>query len=119
MLVAIITIFYRGAANSRYLPYVLGLETKNHFLVNNLNYEYGDFYDTDGFFKKTIKSSDRVLVFGIHNLYYLNFPFVDASYVKPCDSFNYILTRGGLPARYKKWKLVYINNTTNAKLYKR
>ena len=112
------SILYRGVANVRYLSVVFGSETKEHFLTNNLNFNYGDFYDTDGYFKKHINSSDKVLLYGFHNLYYVIFPFVDSSYVKKGDEFNYIAVQAGvLPDRFKFWKLIYSNPKTHVKLY--
>ena len=52
ILVAIISIGYRFVANKKYLPVILGQETKEHFLSKNLNFSFGDFYDVDGYFKK-------------------------------------------------------------------
>ncbi len=47
-----ITIFtsgYRLVANSKYIPYLIGRETKDQFLIKHLNFSFGDFYDTDKF----------------------------------------------------------------------
>ena len=35
ILVFISTIFYRGVANSRYIPVVLGMESKHDYLIKN------------------------------------------------------------------------------------
>lgn len=116
--VFIITIFYRGIANFRYIPVVFGLESKDEFLTKHLNFKFGDFYDTDGYLKKTIKNDDVVLLFGFHNLYYADFPFIHESFVKNGDSFNYIATQGvDIPERFKDWNLIYVNNLTGVKLY--
>jgi hypothetical protein len=87
-------------------------------LTNNLNYSFGDFYDTDGYFAKTIKSSDKVLLFGFHNLYYVNFPFIDSSFIKKGDKFNYIAVQGsGIAPRFSDWKEIYYNKMTHVMLY--
>ncbi len=118
ILVCLITIVYRGMANARYLPVIVGTQTKEEFLTKNLNFNFGDFYDTDGFFKKTIKAEDRVLLFGFHNLYYVNFPFVHESFVRKGDKFNYIATQNViLPERFSYWRLVYQNKITQVKVY--
>ena len=58
------------------------------------------------------------LLYGFHNLYYINFPFIDSSYVKIGDRFNYIAVAGNnLPERFKVWNLIYYNEKTNVKLY--
>lgn len=113
-----ITIGYRAAANAKYVPVILGLQTKDEFLSDNLNFSFGDFYDTDGFFTKTIHVTDRVLLYGFHNLYYVNFPFVDSTFVKKGEKFNYIAVQNEtLPERFGKWKLIYDNKKTHVKVY--
>jgi len=115
---SLVSIFYRGIANSRYLPVIFGRETKDQFLTNHLNFNYGNFYDTDRYFKKYINSNDKVLLYGFHNLYYVNFPFLDSSYAKKGDMFNYIAVQNSkLPERFKFWKLIYSNPKTHVKLY--
>lgn len=117
-LISIINLGYRFTACTKYIPVLFGYETRNHFLTNHLNFSYGDFYDTDGYFKTHIGPNDKVLTLGIHNLYYADFPFVDSTYVSKSDKFNYILVRGALPSKYESVKLIYKNNITNVKLYK-
>lgn len=115
---SIISIFYRGIANLKYMPVILGYESKDKFLTNNLNFKFGDFYDIDNYFKKNIKKNDKVLIYGGHNLFYVNFPFIHETYVKKGDEFNYVLTiRHELPKRFWYWKLVYKNGITGAMLY--
>jgi len=116
--VAIISIGYRWVANAKYIPVLLGQETKGQFLTKQLNFNYGDFYDTDGFFARTINSSDRVLLYGFHNLYYVNFPFVHESWVKKGDTFNYIAVKDSrLPQRFWYWDEIYYNPITNVRVY--
>ncbi len=118
IVISITSIFYRLLANKKYLPVVLGQETKSKFLTNNLNFSFGDFYDVDGYFQKNIKSPDSVLLFGFHNLYYVDFPFIDSSWVKKGDKFNYIAVQNSiLPSRFSDWKEIYYNKLTKVKLY--
>lgn len=115
---AAFSIIYRGGANLKFVPVILGKESKAHFLSKNLNFRYGDFYDTDEYFKKKIKTHDTVLLYGFHNLYYIDFPFIDSSYVKNGDMFNYIAVQGNnFPERFKFWNPIYYNEKTNVKLY--
>lgn len=118
ILLSIISIGYRGLANAKFLPVLLGKEATTQFLTKNLNFSYGDFVDSDGYFKRHIKSSDTVLLYGFHNLYYVDFPFVDSSYVAKGDTFNYIATQNtGLPKRFSNWTLIYTNPITHVSLY--
>ncbi len=115
---ALITLIYRFAANAKYLPVILGRETKEKFLTNHLNFSFGDFYDSDGYFRRNITLNDRVLLYGFHNLYYVDFPFIDSSWVKKGDIFNYIAVQNSvIPKRFSYWNLIYYNKKTNVKLY--
>ena len=124
--VSVFSICYRFAANWKYIPVIVGKETKQEFLLSHLNFGFGDFYDTDGYFAKHIKSTDKVLLYGFHNLYYVDFPFVEASTVGEIRDFgkvggiNYIAVQNGaLPEMYKEWKLVYSNRKTMVNLYRK
>lgn len=118
ILVSFISITYRGIANSKYLPVLLGKQTKQEFLTQNLNFSFGDFYDTDNYFKRNIKQEDVVLLYGFHNLYYVDFPFIDSSWIKKGDKFNFIaVQKASLPQRFSYWKLIYYNNKTDVRLY--
>jgi len=118
ILVVLSSISYRFLANSKYIPVILGKETKSQFLTKNLNFSFGDFYDIDGYFQKNIKPSDKVLLYGFHNLYYVNFPFVDSSFVKMGDKFNYIAVQNSIiPIRFSDWKQIYYNKITKVGLY--
>ena len=116
--VSFISIGYRGLANAKYIPVILNNKSQSDFLKENLNFNYGDFYDIDKYFKNNIKLSDKVLLYGFHNLYYVDFPFIDYTWVKKGDKFNYIATQNSnLPKKFSNWKLIYYNKTTNVKLY--
>jgi hypothetical protein len=115
---ALFSISYRGAANSKYIPVILGKESKSQFLTNHLNFSFGDFYDTEGYFTEQIKQGDRVLLYGFHNLYYVNFPFIDSSYIEKGSTFNYVAVQdASLPERFSYWNLIYYNSMTKVKLY--
>jgi len=117
-LIALSSIVYRGVANAKFLPVILKTQSKETFLSENLNFNYGDFYDTDGFFKRNIKKDDVVLLYGFHNLYYVDFPFIHSTWVKKGDAFNYIATQDtNLEERFKNWKMIYQNPKTKVKLY--
>lgn len=118
IVISITTAGYRFIANSKYVSVILNQETKSQFLANNLNFSFGDYYDTDGYFKKLLKHDDTVLLYGFHNLYYADFPYKHESWIKKGDSFTHIATQNAeLPERFYEWNLVYENKTTNVKLY--
>lgn len=116
---SVITIGYRFLAQAKYTPVLIGSQTKHDFLKDNLNFSYGDFYDIDGYIKLHINPSEKVLLYGFHNLYYVDFPFIDSSWVKPGDTFTYIAVQNGeIPERFKDWQLIYSNDKTAVKLYR-
>lgn len=118
IITAFLSIGYRGFANAKYLPVILGQQSKANFLEKHLNFSFGDFYDIDGYFNKNIKKTDTVLLYGFHNLYYVDFPFIDSSWVKKGDRFNYIATQNSdLPKRFSNWNLIYYNSETYVNLY--
>jgi hypothetical protein len=117
-IVSLSSLCYRAAAEIKYIPVVFGKETKQEFLSTHLQYSYGDFYDTDGYFARNITEKDTVLLIGFHNLYYVTFRFIDASWVTKGDRFNYIATQNvDLPARFISWKEVYTNPRTMVSVY--
>lgn len=120
LIISLSTLVVRAKATTRYLPVVFGLQSKDEFLTNNLNFGFGDFYDTDGYIKKNILSNQKVLVYGIHNLYYLNVPYVHESYIQKGETFDYILapTKDILPRRFESWDRIYTNPITGISLYK-
>jgi 4-amino-4-deoxy-L-arabinose transferase-like glycosyltransferase len=116
--VSFISIGYRFIANSKYIPVLLGKETKSQFLSNHLNFSFGDFYDTDNYFATHIKASDMVLLYGFHNLYYVDFPYVDISWVQKRYKFDYIAVQNTkISSKYANWQLVYFNDKTKVRLY--
>lgn len=118
ILVSLTSIIYRGIANAKYLPVIFGGETKEHFLTRSLNFSFGDFYDTDNYFKTHVNESDMVLLYGFHNLYYIDFPFIDSSWIRKGDKFNYIAVQNNaLPQRFEYWNFIYHNPLTHVYLY--
>lgn len=119
IIVGFSTIGYRGIASAKYIPVIIGTESKEEFLKNNLNFQFGDFYDTTGYFAENINIADRVLIYGVHNLWYVNFPFVHESYIQEGDEFNYILAPSDmvLPERFSVWKPQYVNGEVGVTLY--
>ncbi|TSC86344.1 MAG: Dolichyl-phosphate-mannose-protein mannosyltransferase protein [Microgenomates group bacterium Gr01-1014_16] len=103
ILYSLFSISYRFAANLKFL------QPKETLLAQKLNFNFGDYYDFDHFFKP----SDRVLPIGINNLYYLN-----AHIAMPNENFDYILHRDNpLPPNYQNWKQVLQNQLTKTSIY--
>ena len=118
IIVSFISMLYRGIANVKYIPVLTGQESKTVFLTKYLNFSFGDFYDTDNYFSSHITPHDTVLLIGFHNLYYVKFPFIDSSWIKKGDRFNYLATQStSLPKTYAHMRKIYSNSTTHIHLY--
>ena len=73
--------------NQNFFAYLAGEQSKIDYLKENLPLTR-NFYDADGFFEKTLKSDDKVLTVEIGNMFYVNFPFWDWSFI--VDRENYL-----------------------------
>jgi len=100
----------RAWANFKYLE-----PDKTKFLCEHLKFDFGDFYDCDGWFKANIKPTDKMLIYDIHNLYYVDFPFDHESWKDPATYYTHILVGEGGPEF--DLPLIYQNPLTRVKLY--
>jgi len=116
---AILNLGGRALATRKFLPYFLGKQSKSEFLSQRLNFAFGDFYDVDGFFAKNIKKDDLVLIYGVHNLYYVDFPYIHESWARHGTYFTHVLlgSNQSLPEKFGKRFLLYENPKTQVKLY--
>ena len=105
---------YRGIASIKYVPIVLGVESKERFLMDHLNFSFGDFYDENADIKKIV-GSDMVLMKNTHNLYYVDFPFTIDEWNS--KHYGYILYQSETRPDEKN-SLVYRNIKTHTWLYK-
>jgi len=105
--------------NKKTVPLLLGLQTKQEYLVQNLDFSNA-FYDIENKLPSLIDKSEPVLIIGGHNLFYFPNRFIHESYYQG-QSVNYILTQyKNLPIQYQKdFKLIYQNEKTFSKLYQR
>lgn len=85
-----LNLFLRLGATSRLIPYLLGRESKESYLCRHLDFKTSVFVDCDGWYGKNFKKGDLVLTSGIHNLFYVNFPFVDATWYQD-ENYTHIL----------------------------
>jgi hypothetical protein len=116
--IAISSLVYRAVAVSKYIPYLMGRESKQQFLLAHLNFAFGDFIDIDGGIQKRLAPRDVVLLIGFHNLYYVNFSFIDSSYIQKGDRFTYIATQHTtLPQEYVNAQKVFEEKKTGVILY--
>lgn len=115
----LINIGYRSLANRKYIPVILGRQTRDEFLTKNLNFDFGDFYDIGGNIKRLVGENDLVLIYGSHNMFYADFSFVHESYADSKTPFPYVLTQGVLlpESLLEKTTLIYQNSQTKVKLY--
>lgn len=119
LFIALLNLTSRAIVNYKFIPLILGKQTEERFMRKHLNFQAGNFYDIDNFFKKNIAKEERVLTMGIHNLFYVNFPFKDISWARKDDCFDYLLVGRDIEKeRFKKLPLVYKNKETGVSLYR-
>ena len=107
-------VLYRGVASLKFIPVIIGVESKEKFLMGHLNFSFGDFYDENSDIKKLV-GSNVVLMKNTHNLYYVDFPFtIDEWNAK---RYKYVLYQS-LTKPDEKNTLIYRNIKTQAWLYK-
>lgn len=116
LLSVFVSIVYRGIANAKYLPFIFGTESKEKFLERNLNFSFGDYLDIDSRVSKIVED-EKVLIKGIHNLYYVDFKYDHDSWANEKE-YKYILSRGVLSGE-KDYNLVYTEEQTDTYLYEK
>ena len=107
---AVVGISGRAWANAKYLTL-----NRRDFLCRHLKFDFGDFYDCDNWFKQNIKPTDKVLIYDIHNLYYVDFPYDHESWKNPQTKYTHILVGDNGPSF--NLPLIYQNPLTRVKLY--
>lgn len=115
--VVLVNLGSRVAASRKFIPYFLGEQSREQFLMANLNFSFGDFYDENGEIAKVV-GGRKVLVVGIHNLFYLDFPFDHESWTSRSENYSFILA-GGKEGEGVGYGLreVYRNPETGVRLY--
>jgi hypothetical protein len=113
------SIFYRLAANSKYLPVILGSQTKSDFLSRHLNYSFGDFYDTDNYLKNYLPPEAKIFTSGINNLFYLNYQLILPPQLP--DIADYLLVRYTDTdfSPNTDWQLIHTNYRTKTHLFRK
>jgi hypothetical protein len=116
---ALVNLSSRIFATKKFIPYLTGKETKAEFLTRNLNFGFGDFYDTDNWYAENIQKQDLVLIYDIHNLYYVNFPYVHESWAKSGTFITHILVGDNkrLPAKFGQRIMLYHNQKTGVSVF--
>lgn len=100
----------------KYLPFIFGNESKEKFLEKNLNFDFGDYIDKGGKVSEIVEN-EKVLIKGIHNLYYVDFKYDHESWIREKD-YRYILSREALLTE-NDYNLVYQDSLTNTYLYEK
>jgi len=111
-----VNISYRFVANTKYIPVIFGIQSRQDFLLGHLNFNFGDFYDENGEISQIV-GDDKVLLLNMHNLYYIDFPFIIPEWND--RDYKYVLVQKmDLPNKYGKALLIYKNDKTHVTLYK-
>lgn len=116
---------YRLAANWRLWPLLSGQMDREEYICRRLDLvATRTFVDCDGSLGKLVGRKETLLVIGVHNLYYLDRPFIHESWYRG-EKVPYVLVQGELSnsslARMfssKDLRLVWQNDRTKSKLYR-
>ena len=99
----------------RLKPYLLRQETKEEYLCRRPELLPGTFVDCDGQVKKLVGKDSLVVTHGIHNLYYIDVPFVDQSWYRG-EKYHFVLSGKGIT--YSPGTLVYHSSQLGYSLYR-
>lgn len=110
---AVVNLLYRAGSLWRLKPYFLGEVSKEEYLCRTLDSKTRVFVDCTGYMARNIQKSDLVFVRNLHNLYYVNFPFIHESWYRG-ERYNYIMTEGS----GAEGKLIYEDPYLKYQLYK-
>ncbi|HBC72602.1 MAG: Dolichyl-phosphate-mannose-protein mannosyltransferase [Candidatus Amesbacteria bacterium GW2011_GWB1_47_19] len=116
LILSIISISYRFAANTKYLPVIFGLQSRQDFLSKNLNFSFGDYTDTDNYLTAILHPSDKIAVLGINNLFYIPIAHI----TDDVSGADYLLIRytDSDFAPDSSWMLLHENPLTHTRLYR-
>ncbi len=126
LLLSLFSIIYRSAANFKYLPVIIGKQTRQEFLISHLNFSFGDYYDTGNYLAENIPAGKTLLIAGVNNLFYLpdNIHLVHISQITGPLNFNlydFLLVRYPdsklIPP--ENWKIVMTDLKNHTILYRK
>lgn len=80
-------------ANSKYLPVILGQQSKNQFLTSQSARLPDTFIDSDSWVENNLNPDKKVLVTNLHNLYYLPISFDHQSWADKDYPYPYLITK--------------------------
>lgn len=117
----VVGIVYRGYANLKYVPYLLGWQSKEQFLIENLKFDFGDWYDV-GDEVSDVVGDKRYIVYGVHNTYYLPGNFDHESFSDNGYCYEYVLVKDGsesVPPDLEELEVVSRQEIAKSILYRR
>jgi hypothetical protein len=117
ILISIVNMACRFVANQKFIPLLLGKEKEVDFMKRELNFGAGNFYDTAEILKSMV-GDRKVLVAGIHNLFYIDVPFKEISWAQKGEVFDFILVGKDADELFDKLPIVYRYPESGVTLYK-
>lgn len=115
-------LIYRIAAvHNKGYRYLTGQINKREYLCSNLDFNMGNFVDCEGKVKYLL-GSNLVLLSGVHNLYYVDFPYIHQTWYRK-EPIQYILVQGETNSyissilQSEAYREIYSYHPTNVKLY--
>lgn len=112
----VVVLVMRTKANTKFLPYILRMETKSEFLSKNISKLPGTFVDEGDKIKLQFSPNKRYLIDGFTNLYYFPFDFDHSSWAEDYKNYDYLVTNRD--SIWEDSRLIFENNT-GVRIYKK
>ena len=113
----LVGVMYRTLANARFVPLLIGAESRGEFLARRLDLGGSDWYDVDGWVSNNLKN-ERYLVIGIHNTYYLPGTKWDhESWRDKSFCYQYVLVKGSIEMD-EEYEMLHNVEKSKSKIYK-
>lgn len=117
ILIASFNLLIRYKLNEKVIPVLLGRQSKQEYVVNNLNTKTNLFDDT-GELERFISDSDLVHVVGKANLYYAFFQVQHDSYGNLDKATHVLVYEAQIPEYVTEENLLYSDKNARIRLYK-
>jgi glucosamine 6-phosphate synthetase-like amidotransferase/phosphosugar isomerase protein len=117
VIIASFNVLIRYAINEKAIPVILGKQSKQTFVKNNLNMKT-NLLDANGALASFISDSDLVHVVGKVNLYYAPFQVQHDSYGNLDRATHVLVYEAQVPEYVTEKTLLYSDETARIRLYK-
>jgi len=90
---SVIILSLRIYAIKKYIPFLIGKETQNNFLLKMSSKLPDTFIDSDNYVRDNIPENSKIVIDKLHNLYYFPYNFDHTSWTKTISGYDYLVTK--------------------------